>query len=282
LTTILLTRALNLRFNTFYETISWSLLAEIVYYTIYPLLLLLRRKNITWITQITIGIFIGVGVAATNPSAGDYPSYGPWLNWLLALPCWLMGCAIADHVLQSETPMSDKIWRWRLAVFGASVICSTLRFHSPIGFPWSLNFFAIFASLWLVREIVYFRKFTPPATLEQAGSWSYSLYLTHGIGFAVFWYISWPNLGHLLNWCLQTIFILIVAFVFAIIVEFPSHHIARQLGRWFVHKLPLQPQTMSLTQDIIKFALQKINWRDSRPTSLLFLRVRRLLPGGDH
>jgi len=40
--------------------------------------------------------------------------------------------------------------------WAASVIASVLRFHTPVGLPWTLNLFAAFAAIWLQREISYY------------------------------------------------------------------------------------------------------------------------------
>ena len=134
-------------------------------------------------------------VAASDPQAKFYPSYGLALNWILGLPCWLIGCYAAERVQRSPTPSADWIWAWRVAVFGAAAFCSILRFHSPIGYPWSLNVFAILVGLWLIREWKYFQTHEPLRLLEWAGTWSYSLYLFHGHGLSAFAALSLPNIA---------------------------------------------------------------------------------------
>src|SRR5437588_3715459 len=94
---ILLARPLNIQFFLLSDSILWSLLADEIYYVIYPLLLISSR-SIGWTKILAISFVLSLGVVLTNPSAGDYPSYGPYLNWLLGLPCWLLGCLLAQHV----------------------------------------------------------------------------------------------------------------------------------------------------------------------------------------
>jgi hypothetical protein len=97
----------------------------------------------------------------TKPAAGDYSSYGPELNWVLGLPCWLLGCRLAERMESFETVAvgSGQIWIWRASAWALSTAICLLRFHTPhIGYPWTLNLFALFACASLEREIRYYRE----------------------------------------------------------------------------------------------------------------------------
>lgn len=78
------------------DSILWSLVCEEVYYTLYPLIL---KTRVRWGWTSLIGAtFAGAyAVVLTNPTAGNYPSYGAGLNWILGLPCWLLGCQLAER-----------------------------------------------------------------------------------------------------------------------------------------------------------------------------------------
>src|SRR5229473_962436 len=67
------------------RSILWSIVCEEIYYLIYPGLLLLRRA-LGWRPLLIAAFILGGWVAWTDPAAGDYPSYGWRLNWLLGLP----------------------------------------------------------------------------------------------------------------------------------------------------------------------------------------------------
>jgi peptidoglycan/LPS O-acetylase OafA/YrhL len=41
--------------------------------------------------------------------------------------------------------------------------------------------------------------------------------------------LPFPNLGYILVWCLSMIFILAIAYVFYLLVEKPSHRLARSI-----------------------------------------------------
>src|SRR5262249_21980397 len=152
---------------------------EEVYYLLYPLLLNLARRY-GWRPLIAVAYLLSVAVAWTDPTAGDYPVYGWQLNWVLGLPCWLLGCLLAQQSDRLIEPVSRAcIWRWRLTVWVAAGVLFVLRAHTPIGYPHTLNLLAILVYFWLCAEICYNRQASPPRVLEWAGKWSYSLYLVH-------------------------------------------------------------------------------------------------------
>ena len=153
-------------------------------------------------------------------------------NWLLGLPCWLLGCKLAERSDSLFSPVSDRaIWIWRLSVWFTSGVCLGLRFHSPIGFPHTLNYFAILSYFWLQQEVRYFRHANPPRILEWGGKWSYSLYLLHVPANGVYNHIFMPNLGFIINWFLRVGWTLGCSYVFYLLVEKPSHAFARWVGR---------------------------------------------------
>ncbi len=230
--TIILSKfLLKLDLSSLNESIFWSIFAEIIYYTIYPLILKIRRNGFSW-QQITVASFlVAIMISATNPTAGNYPSFGIGLNWLLGLPCWLLGVQLAELVVEDNQPKPKNIWVWRIAILIASCVCSVLRFHSPLGYPWTLNFFAIFVFFWLLQEIRFYRYETPPGILEWMGKWSYSIYLIHLLGQSI-WLVTLReiNLGYYINWMVNIAFVLLCSYLFALAVEFPTHKLARSIA----------------------------------------------------
>jgi peptidoglycan/LPS O-acetylase OafA/YrhL len=231
----------------FEQTILWSLLAELIYYTLYPVLLALRRASKGWSLMIAVSFIAALAVASTNPSAGDYPSFGIQLNWLLGLPCWLLGCELAERIRNAtDAHPGSRIWLWRAAVFISAAACSVARFHSPLGYPWTLNFLAILASIWLYYEALYYRQGLPCYPIEWAGSWSYSLYLVHPVAFNLMRQHTAMAFDSLLRWIAMMVFILAFSYAFALMFEFPAHRVARHLasrlsGKGLRHSKPSRP-----------------------------------------
>ena len=141
------------------------------------------------------------------------------------------------------------MWGWRLAVWVVSSLCSVLRFHSPVGYPWTLDLFALLVFFWLREEIIYSQTQKRGRFLEWAGKWSYSLYLMHLIANAAFLRLNTPNLGFNLNWLQKFLFILSFAYGFYLLVEKPGHLVARRLSILLKNKLgrqlPVQPHAHS-------------------------------------
>lgn len=180
-------------------------------------------------------IFISFGVSFAvifliNPRAGNYPSYGLAFNWLLGLPCWLLGCKLAETSERLVKYSFDRIWLWRLGVWVASCLCLVLRFHSLLQYSYTLNFFAILVYFWLQKEIVYFRYNQPLDILEWAGKWSYSIYLMHVIASQVYKSFTLPNLGFILNWIMMIAWAILISYVFYVLVEKPSHNFAMKIN----------------------------------------------------
>jgi peptidoglycan/LPS O-acetylase OafA/YrhL len=151
-------------------------------------------------------------------------------NWVLGLPCWLLGCALAEADW-GKPPGLRELWAWRGGVWFASAVASVLRFHSPIKDPWTLNIFAILVAVWLAKEISRARVDPPSGLLERAGKWSYSIYLVHLHGDALYARLGLPYLGDLLQWLVKTSFALLVCYAFYRVVEKPSHEFARYIGK---------------------------------------------------
>jgi peptidoglycan/LPS O-acetylase OafA/YrhL len=217
--------------DLFHDNILWSLAAELVYYTLYPALLSLRRRHASWQLMIVGSYVLALLVASTNPTTKDYAAFGLGLNWVLGLPCWLVGCELADRTSQEHLPKGRSIWWWRSAVWGTSVVCSILNFHSQLVSVWTLNFFALLVGWWLALEIHRYQARQPFPWLEAAGQWSYSVYLTHLPAAALLAMWGLPDLGNTLNWLVKLTFVLCAGYLFYRLVESPSHKLARVASR---------------------------------------------------
>lgn len=218
------------------DSIVWSIICEIIYYLLYPLLLWIRSKFSSW-NIIFVAAFVGsLFVAHSNLQAWEYPSFGWKLNWALGLPCWIIGCIVAEFVMIKKEFNTININFIRLFVWIVTFVLSIIRFRSLVGFsigyPWSLNLFAIIVGYWIVNEIRWCEKYGANSFLEWIGKWSYSIYLVHVIACPLF-YIIFPiacNHG-MVSWSLMIGFCFVVSYVFYLVVEKPSHWLARALAK---------------------------------------------------
>lgn len=233
---ILVSRPLGVRLTLFQNSVLWSLLAELIYYSIYPLLRL-AVPRVGWRVLIAASLALALAVVAFFPTAKDYSPFGPPLAAVVALPCWLVGCFLAEREGHVAVPSPDdtarRLWTWRLVVWALSWLCSALRFHSPIGYPWTLNLFALIVFFWLHAEIAVTGRWQRNRVLEWAGTWSYSVYLVHLIAEAGFARIPVPDFGFNLNWLVKMLFIFGSSYAFYLVFEKPAHHLARKLARVF-------------------------------------------------
>ena len=217
----------NLSF--FQDSILWSLVAELIYYSLYPWIRILKER-FGW-NKIIAGAYLAAFavIALLYPSAADYAPSGNALSWLICLPCWLLGCRLAEVDFSAVTaPASGEVWLWRLLVWFSAWVCSALRFHTPVGYPWTLNVFAILVFFWLRTEIAAYLHHKPVRFLEWAGKWSYSIYLTHLIALAVFAKFRLTDLGPNLDWTRMFVFVMLFAYVFYLLIEKPGHLIAQR------------------------------------------------------
>jgi peptidoglycan/LPS O-acetylase OafA/YrhL len=230
----------GMTYDTVGAMVGWSIECELIYYTFYPLLHLLARWC-GWRTLLVITFPLSFAVVYfINPSQMMYPSFGLHGNALLGLPCWLLGCLLAEEFAGTRPISKRTIWLWRGLIVFANAACFSCMLHLKIGFPWTLNLFAIPVYFWLklevamLREVGSFSENRGFSILEWGGKWSYSLYLMHGPLYRVYNSISvdfggnW--LGTFTTWSLRISFILLCSYVFYLVIEKPSHWLARRIS----------------------------------------------------
>jgi peptidoglycan/LPS O-acetylase OafA/YrhL len=229
---VILAKPVGFPLPLFNNSILWSLLAELIYYSIYPVLRPLATR-LGWRSLIAIAYVASLLVATTKPAGPDYAAYGIYLNWLLGLPCWLLGCLLAGKHLSDGERESGvmEIWSWRMGVWGLSTACSILNFHSPVVYPRTLNLFAFVVFFWLGKEISFHRHRGTSKVLAWAGLWTYSLYLTHRVVMAGWHQLPLSQLSPRVTWLVEVAVMLLGAYLFYRIVERPGHILARRLAQ---------------------------------------------------
>ena len=223
-------------FESLTISILWSLYAELAYYTIYPLILHWRRVW-GWSWLFGISAIAAATVILSQPVVAQYQDHGVVLTCVLGLPCWLLGCILAEQVRKrrANTLLSSarSIWAWRFLIWVLSVAASALQFHSPIGAPITLNIFAVAVFFWLDREIVWARAHGAVPVLEWAGLWSYSIYLMHmPIAAAILILCRLAGTSISLANPLIVLAVLAGCYLFYRLVEDPSHRLAKATARF--------------------------------------------------
>jgi peptidoglycan/LPS O-acetylase OafA/YrhL len=212
-----------------WESPLWSLACEEIYYAVYPLLRWARQR-LGWRNILPLAFVAGIGTALSHLRATGWHEYGPLGTALVLLPVWLLGCLLAE---QSETLIGEvtgaRIWGWRFVVWMASWATGVLNFKAGLFYPQTMIWFGLLAYYWLRQEIIYSRDREPNRYLVAAGAWSYSLYLVHVQGMEIPRLLKVPNLGSILNWTLVMLSGLLFAYAFYLLIERPSHQLARTI-----------------------------------------------------
>jgi peptidoglycan/LPS O-acetylase OafA/YrhL len=239
LSALVLWKWVGVRENIDDPGIFWSVICEVEYYLLYPWLLRLKRR-IGWWPLIAGACLLAYTLAfsqvpAIERAAGGYPAFG-YLNWLIGLPCWLMGCCLAEEFERFPQPSAIQIWLVRIWVFTTSALLLILKSHAQsiyLSNPFTLNLFAVFGYFWLGLEIAYRREVSAPGLLEWAGKWSYSLYLMHPAATRLVTLQPWLAPVVSSNW--RNLFFVFssipTAYAFYLVAESPFHRLAITVTR---------------------------------------------------
>jgi peptidoglycan/LPS O-acetylase OafA/YrhL len=220
--------------NVWTNTVLWSVTCEVIYYLLYPLLLVVRF-HIGMLKMIIISYVITVLVLLLNidmvhAADNSYVALGKQ-TWIIGLPCWLMGCYLAETYNQFKRLSTSDIWKIRIGIIFIGFLLRILKFHSThllASNAFSLNLFAILIFFWLGFEIMYLSNKKLFKPLEWAGSWSYSLYLIHQLTISILSYAGFESLGvgtetdrifHILS-------AFLLAYIFYVFIENPAHKLA--------------------------------------------------------
>lgn len=224
----------------------WTITCEAEYYLLYPLLLALRRQFGWWPLIVVTQIF-AYGLAFTHldeirAMVNAYPAFG-WWNWVMGLPCWLLGCWLAEAFPRFPQLSTAKIWLVRISLFGVAFVANVLRFHGGSVFfaaPFFVNLFVIAECFWLGLEIAYRKEKPAPRILEWAGNWTYSIYLMHPtipgfLSYLPFLSLLWASAGgNLFMVCCA----FVLAYGFHLAVEAPFYRLAIKVGRLLKARRP--------------------------------------------
>lgn len=217
------------RQSVLWTSVLWSLLCEEIYYAVYPAVRLLS-KRFGW-RAVTLVSFLAPAAILLSSRLDQHDLWvgmGPLRTTAALFPIWLAGCMLAE---QAETlpaiESSVVIWCWRIMAWGATWVCRELAIHAHVPYMQMMPWFGIVAYFWIRKEIAYGKQHKASMLLAFGGTWSYSLYLLHVSAMRVFENLHIPDLGAMLNWCALVAFGLAVSYGFYLVIERPSHRLAR-------------------------------------------------------
>lgn len=210
--------------------ILWSIVCEIFYYACYPAFLFVSRW-VGWGSQFLISLALSYVIVALlgSDEYGNAQIYGPALNWLVALPSWLIGCVLAERValkngIERERVTALGITLRRLGIAGLATLLCIATSRTPFGYYLTMNLFSLVVFLWVRDEISYGAR---QGWCDKTGKWSYSIYLLHMPLFVLLVKVS----GRWIPLQFQPLLLfpaLYGCFLFFRFIEAPSHRWARQ------------------------------------------------------
>jgi len=234
--------------NYHFTDVLWSLLCEEIYYTLYPFLMPLRRKY-GWKPILTATAILAALAVITfqivvpnNREYMNFPAMGLGFTWILGYPFWLLGCVLAESCDQVKewTKPRAAIWIPRGGLWALSIVFLLTRFHHlkfhgqvlvpTISYQYTLPIFGVLAFFWLKQEISYFSTYPPSKFTETAGGASYTLYLTHKIVLPIIAVNETMTHHSVRAWVMCYVGVAIFTTGFFLLVEKPSHQLARKLG----------------------------------------------------
>src|SRR5206468_1463603 len=120
-----------------------------------------------------------------------------------------------------------------------------LNFKLKVPVPFTMVPFGVLAYFWVRNELAYGRYRAPNSWLAAAGAWSYSLYLVHGQGMELYARLPIPYLGFNLTWIFTIASALLFAWLFYLLIERPSHRLARRVRLQSSSRASLRSQAAS-------------------------------------
>jgi peptidoglycan/LPS O-acetylase OafA/YrhL len=232
-------------FNHPEKTVLWSLYCEIIYYAVYPFL---SHIKIGWKGKLIVAyLVLLIIICLVTLHAFDaffekvhdhYHGFFMPLQMLLMavelLPCWLLGVLLAEQIDDLKNVTVKSVVIYRFLVFIGSWCCSVGKFHFHVWYMASMNIFALLLFKWIEAEIIYFKHKSPNPTLEKMGNFSYSLYLCHHTIYVVLAPLLFINFY---TYPFLILITLVISYIFYLLVEKPSHLLARTINRKFKYQV---------------------------------------------
>ncbi|MGB8353026.1 MAG: acyltransferase family protein [Chthoniobacteraceae bacterium] len=228
----------------------WSIWCELIYYALYPVLrLLFARTSVFAVLLFSYAVAAGliVWTLATRAWPGLFSATSN-LTWLAGLPCWILGCHLAEHFSAcAATPRTTAatVWGYRAGAVGLGSASFLAMLHLHVSFLISLHLFTVFAWFWIRAELRWYSDKPANRLLEGFGSLTFSIYLMHML--AICTWRSIAPVGGFFMWAVEMGFILLLSVFFYFSVEFPSHKLAQMLSlRPGKYVVPILPETSIL------------------------------------
>jgi peptidoglycan/LPS O-acetylase OafA/YrhL len=225
----------------------WSIWCELIYYALYPGLRLLFAKTSVFFVLLSSYAAASAAVVYTLTTQ-EWPGlFGAGnLTWLAGMPCWILGCHLAGRfsTVGIAPVAATTVWTYRIGAASLGFVSYLAMLHLHVSFLISLHFFAVFSYFWIQSELNWHLNKPANQLFERLGRLTFSVYLMHALAKCV-WESVTPATG-LFMWAVEVGFVLLVSAVFYVLIERPSHLLARILSRRTKDfEMPTVPATTS-------------------------------------
>lgn len=222
-------------YNVHILAIIWSLYCELIFYTLYPLLCRLKVKWDTLLVFASILSAIVMSVLVLTEKRFLHLPFlsGRGIGWRLVitaayLPVWLSGVVLAERINVQERVTDSALWASRVVAYLCGIAVVGLKMQLHINALYTSVLIAPVLYIWLRNEIVHYATHTPLKAIENAGQFSYSLYLWHLFIFTLL-KLVWPLTTS--SYFIYLFSAIALSYVAYILVERPSHMLARRLAK---------------------------------------------------
>lgn len=227
----------HIRFFDINDTVLWSVICEAIYYFLYPVILL-AGKRFGWPTLVVGSYLIALTFCLIHlpelRADNSYIALKSW-TWVVGLPCWILGCWLAENRQKFKATTRTKIWLIRVAIFSLAFVFRIAKFHFHSVFfssCFTLNFLALLVAPWIGIELASAAKLGTSRLLEWIGQWSFSLYLMHPVVPKLLAMTGAARLFHSeAYYLLINAASYILAYCFYRVIEKPTHRLAIELSR---------------------------------------------------
>jgi peptidoglycan/LPS O-acetylase OafA/YrhL len=225
-------------YDPFHGAVTWSLICELVYYTVYPGIRLVLAR-VGFVSAIVVAYALGYGaVAWWSVANANGDAYVTFRLVAANLPVWLVGCWIADMHFRGSFVLPKVATWWpvlmacRFAAAAAVTGVGWLSYRNVVSAYWTMPALAALAAPWLWAEFIH----GAPRLAAWVGRWSYSLYLIHVAAITwAFWHLGFkvaPTVAGFNGvWLVEVGTAVVAAYGYYLIVERPAHVVARRVSR---------------------------------------------------
>ncbi len=237
----------DLNYSPIGGRITWSLLCELGYYSLYPALLFLANR-FGW-RALTLATIPPAYIMLVLYQTASSPIFAGIALIFQYLPCWVCGCWAAECLVKKlgrpEPPLppsSLEIWLWRVGIVAFYSTAAGMSYYHVVHYIWFMIPFSLLVAAWISREILFFKNRPSWKWLANLGLYSYSLYLVHeiahhGLGKCqkMFpemdaWFQSGPA-PIAVRFFIVYALTIALTFLFAKWIEWPFQYFAREFSR---------------------------------------------------